>query len=282
MGDTASKTGGPRPVSIFFGSDRGMVFFVAFLTLTTIVLPVVKLSQFGRMALALMFALTLIFGAFTTIRHRTVIYVVTALTMFTFVVDGIAEIHSSQALAALDTALKLACLSTLLSVTLKRTLRPGKVTVNRVVGGIAGYLLIGLVWTYAYQLLEERIPGAIHYGAGGAARISRQPSDLIYFSFVTLTTVGYGDVQPVHPAARSLAVAEALVGQLYVAILISSLVGMALQARSDKDPQDGNVAGGFTGRPAGAGRSPGKPLHGVRARDRRKLQCHRLGGWDRR
>jgi hypothetical protein len=52
------------------------------------------------------------------------------------------------------------------------------------------------------------------------------------FNFVTLTTVGYGDVHPVDAAARSLAVAEALVGQLYLAILIASLVGMALQARS--------------------------------------------------
>jgi hypothetical protein len=237
MSDMALKTGGPRPVPMLFGRDRGMVSFVAFLTLTTIVLPVVKLSQLGRLALSLMFALTLIFGAYTTIRHRIVIYVVTALTVATFVVGSIAEMHPSEALAALDTALKLACLVTLLSVTLERTLRPGKVTVYRVVGGIAGYLLIGLTWAYAYQLLEQRVPGAIHCGAEVAASSYRQQSDLIYFSFVTLTTVGYGDVQPVHPVARSLAVAEALVGQLYIAILITSLVGMALQSRSDKDPQ---------------------------------------------
>ena len=55
---------------------------------------------------------------------------------------------------------------------------------------------------------------------------------LIYYSFITLTTAGYGDVYPVHPAARSLAVTEALVGQLYIAIMIASLVGMALQTRS--------------------------------------------------
>jgi hypothetical protein len=96
---------------------------------------VVTLSQFGRLAVSLMFALTLIFGAYTTIRQRILIYVVIALTVSTFVVGGIAGIHSSQALAALDTALKLACLSTLLSVTLEGTLRPGKVTVYRVVGG---------------------------------------------------------------------------------------------------------------------------------------------------
>jgi hypothetical protein len=58
---------------------------------------------------------------------------------------------------------------------------------------------------------------------------------LIYFSFTTLTTVGFGDVHPVTPAARALTVAEALVGQLYIAILIASLVGLALQARSAKE-----------------------------------------------
>jgi hypothetical protein len=67
------------------------------------------------------------------------------------------------------------------------------------------------------------------------APLSRQPSLLIYFSFMTLTTVGYGDVRPLHPAARSLAVVEALVGQLYLAVLIASLIGMALQARSEEE-----------------------------------------------
>lgn len=60
----------------------------------------------------------------------------------------------------------------------------------------------------------------------------QQPSHLIYYSFITLCTVGYGDAYPVHPVVRSLAVAEALVGQLYLAILIASLVGMALQTKS--------------------------------------------------
>jgi hypothetical protein len=131
--------------------------------------------------------------------------------------------------------LRLVCLSILVFMTLKRTLRPGPVTVYRVIGGIAGYLLIGYTWTFAYQLLLQQAPGAIHFAAGVPATPSRQPNDLIYFSFITLTTVGYGDAYPVHPAVRSLAVAEALVGQLYIAILIASLVGMALQTRSLED-----------------------------------------------
>ena len=116
-------------------------------------------------------------------------------------------------------------------MTLKRTLRRGPVTGYRVIGGIAGYLLIGVTWAFAYQLLVEQAPDAIHFEAPLAPVAWRQLNDLIYFSFVTLTTVGYGDVRPVHPVVRSLAVAEALLGQLYLVILISSLVGMALQAR---------------------------------------------------
>jgi hypothetical protein len=101
-------------------------------------------------------------------------------------------------------------------------------------GGIAGYLLIGYTWVYVYQLLLQIVPAAIYF-ENGMSGLSRQPNDLVYFSFITLTTVGYGDVHPVHPVVRSMAVAEALVGQLYVAILIASLVGMALQTRSAKE-----------------------------------------------
>jgi hypothetical protein len=218
-----------------------MSFFLAFLVLTTILVPMVTLSQLGRIALALIFVLTLIAGAFATIQHRIAIYLVVGLAMSTLAVDLIGEFAPSYNLPALDTtltALRLACLSILVFMTLKRTLRPGPVTVYRVMGGIAGYLLIGYTWTFAYQLVVQRAPGAIRFEAGMADTPSRQPNHLIYFSFITLTTVGYGDVRPVHPAVRSLAVAEALVGQLYIAILIASLVGMALQAKSVEEDSE--------------------------------------------
>jgi hypothetical protein len=224
-----------NPVSIFFARDLGMVFFLALLVLTTIFVPMVTLSQLGRLALSLVFALTLVFGTSATIQHRIFIYLVAALAMSTLAVDLIAELAPSHRRSVLDTILKLACLSILVFMTLKRTLRPGPVTVYRVIGGIAGYLLIGLTWTFAYQLLVQQAPGAIQFEPGMADTLSGQPNHLIYFSFTTLTTVGYGDVHPVHPVARSLAVAEALIGQLYIAILIASLVGMALQAKSVKE-----------------------------------------------
>jgi hypothetical protein len=211
-----------------------MVFFLAFLVLTTIILPTFNHSQLGQLALSLWFALALILGSLAVIRHRIITYFVIGLTISTLAVDVIAVIAPSRGLLSLDSSLKLACLSFLAFMTLKRTLRPGRVTRYQVAGGIAGYLLIGLIWVFAYQLVVQGAPDAIHFEHGAVDVLSQQPSDLIYFSFATLTTVGYGDVHPVHRAARSLAVAEALVGQLYLAILIASLIGMALQTRTEE------------------------------------------------
>jgi hypothetical protein len=65
----------------------------------------------------------------------------------------------------------------------------------------------------------------------GAVDVDQLTSKLVYFSYATLTTVGFGDVTPLHPFARSLAIAEAMVGQFFPAILIGALVAMTMQAR---------------------------------------------------
>jgi hypothetical protein len=217
---------------IFFGRDRGMGFFLAFLVLMTIIVPTFNLSRPERLALTLIFALTLVSGALVTIGLRILRYVVIALTISAVTADMIAEFVPSLSRSEWDAALKLVCISILVFMTLKQTFRPGAVTVHRVMGGIAGYLLIGLTWMFAYQLVVEALPGAIHFESPLEGAPAQQPANLIYFSFATLTTVGYGDAYPVHRIARSLAIAEALIGQLYLAILIATLVGMALHART--------------------------------------------------
>lgn len=222
-----------RPVSLFFGKDQGMAFFLALLVLVAIVVPAIDLPRSARLAVSLVFVLTLISGALATIRHRIFICLVVALAVSAFGLSLIAESDSHYRGVFLQTALRLACLSILVCMTVRQTVRPGPVTGYRVMGGIAGYLLIGYTWAYAYQLVTQRVPDAIHFSARIADGGVRQPMNLIYYSFITLTTAGYGDVYPVHPAARSLAVTETLVGQLYLAIMIASLVGRAVQTRSE-------------------------------------------------
>src|ERR1700687_832983 len=109
------------PVSIFFGRDRGMAFFLAFLVLATIFVPMVTLPLLGRCALSLIFVLTLISGAFATIQNRIFISLAVTLAISTLAVSLVNEFAPSRYSSALETALRLACLSILVFMTLKRT-----------------------------------------------------------------------------------------------------------------------------------------------------------------
>jgi hypothetical protein len=215
----------------FWAEDQGLSFFLAFLIITTIFVPMVTLSRFGRIGIGLMFALMLFSGAVATIRKTILMYLVIALTVLEFAADLIVEFKPSFGHWGCDTALKISGLAILVVMTLRQTFRPGPVSVHRIMGGVAAYLLIGLTWAFGYKLLMEERPDAIHFQTFIGGIPTSEPSRLIQFSFSTLTSVSYGDAYPVHRIARSLATAEALIGQLYPAILIATLVGMALQSR---------------------------------------------------
>ena len=107
-----------------------------------------------------------------------------------------------------------------------RVLRSPRVTGDTLCGAIAVYLMIGLTWSLAYVLLEHVHPGSYRLAAAGMQRADGK--DLLYFSYVTLATLGYGDVVPVTDGARSLAVLEGLCGTVYMAILVARLIGLHL------------------------------------------------------
>jgi Ion channel len=103
-----------------------------------------------------------------------------------------------------------------------RVFAGGTVIADRIIGAVVLYLLLGVAWAVAYELV------ALHtHDAFAGTIVSRHgPERWLYFSFVTLTTVGYGDIAPIDRAARSLAVLEALVGQLYPAVILARLVSL--------------------------------------------------------
>src|SRR3984893_8601292 len=220
------------PLFPFCVADRGLSFFLAFLVLITIFVPMIRLSRSGRIGLDLIFAFMLFSGAVATIRQRALMYLVVAVTVLEFAADLIVEFNSSLGHLGWDTAVKISGMLILVVMTLRHTFRPGPISVHRVMGGVAAYLLIGLTWAFGYKLLMEERPDAIHFQSSFARIPTGEPSRLIYFSFATLTSVSYGDAYPVHRVARSLAMAEALIGQLYPTILIATVVGMSLQTRS--------------------------------------------------
>jgi hypothetical protein len=92
--------------------------------------------------------------------------------------------------------------------------------------GIASYLMLGLLWAAAYVLVGRLVPNSFVFTAGPVAGQSMVGFNGLYFSFVTLSTVGYGDIVPVSPAARLLAIVEATAGMLYMTVLIARLVAL--------------------------------------------------------
>lgn len=96
--------------------------------------------------------------------------------------------------------------------------------------GIAGYLLLGMMWMSAYMLVSRLNPEATHpafsFNIGTATAHSLSQFEAYYFSFITLSTVGYGDITPLTNGARTLAMTEAMTGTLYMAVLISRLVAL--------------------------------------------------------
>jgi len=105
-------------------------------------------------------------------------------------------------------------------------LRAPRVNSEVICAGLSIYLLLGLMWMFAYLLVARGVPDAFAFNAGPAADQSLHGANAFYFSFITLCTVGYGDITPVSHVARMLAAMEAITGTLYVAVLISRLVAL--------------------------------------------------------
>jgi voltage-gated potassium channel len=102
---------------------------------------------------------------------------------------------------------------------------PGRVHTDRLAGAACIYLLIGTLWGYFFFLAERMSPGAFSFASGAIESNLHMKLELSYFSYVTLTTLGYGEITPVSPYARSLAMSECVLGVLYVGILVARLAG---------------------------------------------------------
>jgi hypothetical protein len=120
---------------------------------------------------------------------------------------------------------------TLAIVVASAVFAPGKVSFHRIVGAILLYLDIGLIFVALFCLVALLDPSAFTGLPLLSDNLLAIAGNLIYFSFATLTSVGYGDIVPLHPFARSLANIEAIIGQLYPATLLARLVTLELEHR---------------------------------------------------
>ncbi|HEU4391564.1 MAG TPA: ion channel [Blastocatellia bacterium] len=216
-------------------TDWYLSFLLGLLLLIVFVLyPLGNRGLFVGITLQLVFSLILITGVVVVAKTRAAMAVGTLAAVGTAVIGWIRLYAPSERLTILGVSLWIVFLVMLSWVILKRVFSEGKITIHRIQGAVAAYLLLGVIWSGCYMLIMQVDPRA--FNLPSTADDATLMSKLVYFSFVSLTTVGYGDITAVHPMARSLAMLEALTGQLFPAILIARLVSMEVSHREEKEP----------------------------------------------
>jgi len=199
-----------------------LLFALVFFLLSGAVLEQFEVSfakALNQAATVIMLAIALF--SFRSTRHR--VFSGVAQLLVVFVIVCISQFYEH---AGLNYGLLLMLLGFLVwttSMAARQVLFTGTIDGHKIVGAICIYLLLGLIWTLFYLLFAEALPGA--FNGLQQAPWYENFSALSYYSFVTLTTLGYGDISPALPITRFLAYMEAVVGVLYIAILVASLIG---------------------------------------------------------
>jgi voltage-gated potassium channel Kch len=174
----------------------------------------------------------LLLGLFALTRHNITRTVLGAIILILISVRSARFVFGAQWLLGWDILLALMTSIAFVSIAMSYAYKKGPVTSRRIQAAVAAYLLIILVFALGYMLISFFIPGAFGF-LDKAPNIAAPGIEYIfhYFSISTITTLGYGDIVPVHPFARTLATAEALVGQLFPAILLARLVSLSIVDR---------------------------------------------------
>jgi len=213
------------------GSLTLAVFILIFFVF--VLYPMVEVGVVRRIWLDVAFAAFLAMGAVFVFEPRPLVRLFLVFLGGAVLVSVLDHFFASSWLSAFRSLLTMLATALLGALLLARVMRDGRMNLNRIMGAIGSYLLIGIVFTQAFRLLAEFIDGAFAIG-GTPASFAAISYKLSYFSFITLTSTGYGDITPVHPYARSLATMEALAGNLFLAVLVARLVGLEIDWRHEQ------------------------------------------------
>jgi hypothetical protein len=213
--------------------DPALTVLLAFELLVIFVLvPANGLAVFAPSSIQLFIASLVVVAAVGLIApHRSALVLTLLAAAIGVVADAFRYEWPSDISTLAFLLVVLAFLSVLTGVIGRVVFGSGRVSAHRIQGAIVVYLHMAVIFTYLQAVLLFFAPGAL-----GDGLVSTDPSvggRLLYFSFTTLTTVGYGDIVPVHPFARSLANLEAIIGQLYPATLLARLVTLEISTRQE-------------------------------------------------
>ncbi len=213
----------------FWSEERALSVFLLLLAVEMFVIgPVVRIGL--AFTSDLLFSLLLLAGVLTVVEHRTLQWTTGMFVLLAIAVRWAGIVFGTPGLLLWNAILSLLLTLAFLLIILWWVYREGPVTGHRVRGAVAAYLLLAVCFSLAYDLTEYVHPGSFTLPLEAQGTQIRSAS-FLYFSVVTLTTVGFGDIAAVHPVARSLVMVEALIGALYPAILLARIVTLQMETR---------------------------------------------------
>ena len=219
----------------FLRSRAGRVALLGMLVFSIFVVPVLMaLSVVPPRAGDLFFAATMIVAMVALSRGDGRLFVVTVAGA-AFAIQFFRILEHGRSMIVADAALSALAMGTFAVLVIRDVFQADPVP-DRLLDVILAYLLVGATFAFLYEIANELRPGALTMEGGPMTG-----ADYIYFSITTMTSVGFGDALPRHPATRAIAMAQALTGQLYVATLIARFVNVAAgrragRPRGDADP----------------------------------------------
>ncbi len=218
----------------FLRSRAGRIALLAMLVFSIFVVPVLmSLAIVPARAGDFFFAATMIVAMVALSRGDGRRFVVTVAAA-AFVIQFFRVVEHGDAVVVADAALSALAMGTFAVLVVRDVFEADPVP-DRLLDVILAYLLVGATFAFLYEIANVLSPGALTMEGGPMTG-----ADYIYFSITTMTSVGFGDALPRHPATRALAMAQALTGQLYVATLIARFVNVATSRRGGRARDDGD------------------------------------------
>ncbi len=205
-------------------------FLFAALMILVAVMPFLRPGAFGAGILQILFTLLLLSGLYSVIDGKRALVVAAVFADPALVFAWAGQFTASTVLDGIGALLLAGFLVFTATEILKYVVRARRVTSELIFGAVSVYLMMGIVGALLFAVLDVWSPGSLRMpgGAGSAVDDATQFSAVVYYSFVTLTTLGYGDITPASRLARSLSTMEAVTGQLYLAVLVARVVGLQI------------------------------------------------------
>ena len=214
----------------FWNEDRSLTVMLLLLLLFIFVfVPTLSPRGGSQIFLKITYSVIVVSGILSVLQHKKDVIIICILAVIDVLIYWLSDTDSSFAILVVNDLSSILFNLFFATAILIKTFKPGDITFQRIEGSIVVYLLMGLVFAFIFHTIYL-FEGASSFNNIGGADIK----GFLYYSFTTLTTVGYGDISPVHPLARSFANLEALIGQLYPAILIARLVSMEFESSQKK------------------------------------------------